>query len=393
VQAFAGKLMGASSPEEVFPELSRSVAAWNADNLRWVLDEIRKIAEGDDDGVAFALELLTLLIDRRYDCGAMRASMVEQMLSQTITEILDGTPAIQDGKPCRFQRIEWDTREELRPPGNGETTLVILAVGFPPEGDECDARLMVEAYEVGWKHFIVYGLKGQRFHGCGFGPATDGVRLDLYGSSGDYVASGIDGMEIRIHGNGQDQLGQIMKQGRLVIYGDVGQTFLYGAKGGEIYVMGNAAGRPLINAVGKPRVVINGTCLDFLAESFMAGNPLNGGGFAVLNGMTFDDHGRVVELAEPYPGSNLFSLASGGAIYVRDPHGKVSPDQLNNGEIVEMTRADWTLILRYLRENERLFGISIEEDLLAVGSEVWPPEQVYRKVQPSGEEIETGLEE
>ncbi len=65
----------------------------------------------------------------------------------------------------------------------------------------------------------------------------------------------------------------------MVIYGDVGQTFLYGAKGGEIYVMGNAAGRPLINSVGKPRVVINGTCLDFLGESFMAGDPHNGGGF------------------------------------------------------------------------------------------------------------------
>ncbi len=90
-------------------------------------------------------------------------------------------------------------------------------------------------------------------------------------------------MEIYVHGNGQDQLGQIMKRGKLVVYGDVGQTFMYGAKGGEVYILGNAAGRPLINAVGKPRVVINGTCLDYLAESFMAGEPLNGGGFVILN--------------------------------------------------------------------------------------------------------------
>jgi len=393
VQAFAGKLKGATEVEEVFKAVSREIATWKADNLLWLTREVRDVARRDDEGLAFALELLTVLIDRRYDCGAIRASAVEQMLSQTIAGILDSVPAIQDGKPSRFQRIEWETRGELRPPGGGEATLVILAAGFPPEGDDCDARLIVKAYEAGWRQFIVYGLKGQRFHGCGLGPATDGVRLDLYGSSGDYVGSGIDGMEIRIHGNGQDQLGQILKRGRLVIYGDVGQTFLYGAKGGEIYVMGNAAGRPLINAVGKPKVVINGTCLDFLAESFMAGNPLNGGGFAVLNGMTFDDQGKAVELASPYPGSNLFSLASGGAIYVRDPHGKVSPDQLNKGEIVEMSRSDWTLILPYLRENERLFGISIEEDLLRVGSEVWPPEKVYRKVQPTGEEIETGLEE
>jgi glutamate synthase domain-containing protein 3 len=128
-----------------------------------------------------------------------------------------------------------------------------------------------------------------------------------------------------VHGNAQDQLGQIMKSGKLVVYGDVGQTFMYGAKGGEVYVMGNAAGRPLINAVGKPRVVINGTALDFLAESFMAGDPYNGGGFVVLNGLTFDENNNVVSQVTPYPGSNLFSLASGGAIFVRDPQKKIVP--------------------------------------------------------------------
>ncbi len=392
-QAFAGKLRNASGAEEVFREIAGSIASWNTGHVRWLMEEVRDVAGRDDEGFAFALDLLTLLIDRRYDCGTMRASSIQQILDQAITGLLDGAATLSDDGQGRFKRIDWQTRETLRPPGSGENTLIIHASGFPPEGDECDARLMVQAYEKGWKRFVVYGLRGQRFHGCGFGPETEDVRVDLYGSSGDYLASGIDGMEIRVHGNGQDQLGQIMKRGRLVIFGDVGQTFLYGAKGGEVYVMGNAAGRPLINAVGKPRVVINGTCLDFLAESFMAGNPLDGGGFAVLNGMTFDDQGRLVEQASPYAGSNLFSLASGGAIYVRDPHRMVSADQLNKGEIVEMIPADWALILPYLRENERLFGISIEEDLLRVGSERWPPEKVYRKVRPVGNQIEAGLEE
>ena len=93
-----------------------------------------------------------------------------------------------------------------------------------------------------------------------------------------------------------------MKRGKLVVHGDVGQTFMYGAKGGDVYVLGNAAGRPLINAVGRPRVVINGTCLDFLAESFMAGDPLNGGGFVILNGMEFDERGSVVPQACPLSG-------------------------------------------------------------------------------------------
>ena len=189
-------------------------------------------------------------------------------------------------------------------------------------------------------------------------------------------------MELYVHGNAQDQLGQIMKSGKLVVYGDVGQTFMYGAKGGEVYIMGNAAGRPLINAVGKPRVVINGTALDFLAESFMAGDPYNGGGFVVLNGLTFDTNNNVIPQVTPYPGSNLFSLASGGAIFVRDPHKKIVPEQLNGAEILSFTERDWELILPYLKENERLFGISIDEHLLTVDGKKMKPEEVYRTIAP-----------
>ena len=188
-------------------------------------------------------------------------------------------------------------------------------------------------------------------------------------------------MKITVHGNAQDQLGQIIKRGKLVIYGDVGQTFLYGAKGGEIYVMGNAAGRPLINSVGKPRVVINGTCLDFLGESFMAGDPHNDGGFVILNGVKFDDDGGVILMDEPYPGSNVFSLASGGAIYVRDPGKTLIDQQLNGGMIEPLNKKDWDLILPYLEENERLFDIRIK-DLLKVNGKKRSPRQVYRKVVP-----------
>jgi glutamate synthase domain-containing protein 3 len=164
----------------------------------------------------------------------------------------------------------------------------------------------------------------------------------------------------------------------------VGQTFLYGAKGGVIYVLGNVAGRPMINAVGKPRAVINGTALDFLAESFMAGDPLAGGGFAILNGLRIDAEGKVVPLDMPYPGSNLLSLASGGAIYVRDPHHTLVNEQLNGGAYRPLSAADWTLIRPYLQENETLFGIRVEQDLLTVDGVVRTPSEVYRKVMPLG---------
>ena len=290
---------------------------------------------------------------------------------------------ITESSNSLFSRINYANRDKLRGTKGMEKMLVIDAEHFEPEGDLCDAVMIVKAFKLGWKRFIVYKYRGQRFTGCGFGPATKDVRIDVYGASGDYLASGIDGMEIYVHGNAQDQLCQIMKEGKLVVFGDVGQTFMYGAKGGSAYIMGNAAGRPLINAVGKPRVVINGTALDYLAESFMAGDPLNGGGFVILNGIGFDDdNGSIYEYDSPYPGSNIFSLASGGAIYVRDPHKKLVDEQLNGGEFAEITDADWKLIEPYLQENENLFGITIDRLLTVEGSKKDSASQFTERLDP-----------
>ena len=113
----------------------------------------------------------------------------------------------------------------------------------------------------------------------------------------------------------------------------------------------------------------------------MAGDVFNGGGFVILNGITFDDAGNIVPLEEPYAGSNLFSLASGGAIYIRDPQKSVVDQQLNGGHFFKVTDADWEIILPYLQENERLFGIKVN-DLLTVNGKVRQPSEVYRKVAP-----------
>ena len=52
------------------------------------------------------------------------------------------------------------------------------------------------------------------------------------------------------------------------------------------------------------------------------------------------------------------------------------------GELVPLSDADWNLILPYLQENEKLFDISIERDLLTVDGALRPPAEVYRKVHP-----------
>jgi glutamate synthase domain-containing protein 1/glutamate synthase domain-containing protein 3 len=367
----------------IFKMISELLPQWTFDEFRLATQQIAMQAK-DASKTAIAIEVLTLLNDRKYSCGNKKHSHIINIIREELKLILLGLPRLGFEKvsDSTFRLIDFQTRDALRPPREGEINLVIDATGFPAEGNDCDAALLREAFMKGWRKFIVFGCRGQRFIGCGLGPETDDVTIDVYGSSGDYLGSGIDGLTISVHGNAQDQLGQIIKRGKLVIHGDTGQTFMYGAKGGEVYVLGNAAGRPLINSVGRPKAVINGTCLDFLAESFMAGDPLKKGGFVILNGVKFDDNGQIVPLPEPYPGSNMFSLASGGAIYVRDPDNKCDEQQLNGGHFAQLTDADWELILPYLVENERLFGISVE-DLLTVDGRRCEPTEVYRKVAPS----------
>jgi len=392
------ELVKKGNAQWVFAFLSEKFVAWDYEQVRVALQHLSSMAPSDKFR-ATVIEVLTHLLDRRYPIGCKRRRSIVQMIMTSLDEIFRAIPAIDARKTSNFVRIDYATREKLRKPKRGEEVLVVDVKAFAAEGDDCHSRLVTDAYALGWKRFIAFGHKGQRFLGCSLGPDTRGVRIDAYGATGDYLASGIDGLEIHVHGNAQDQLGQILKSGKLVVHGDVGQTFMYGAKGGEVYVLGNAAGRPLINAAGKPRVVINGTVLDFLAESFMAGDPHNGGGFVVLNGLTMDDDGNVTALSTPYPGSNLFSLASGGAIFVRDPHRTLVPEQLNGGEFRDFSEEDWQLILPYLQENEQLFGISIDEDLLMIDGVKRQPAEVYRTIRAvklavlTGKMAEASLEE
>lgn len=380
------RMVSVGDAQDLYQFFVNGLAEWDYEKTRSYLSYL-EILSCDNSLKERVIDLLTLLIDRRYSTGAKRRRSVLQMLSASLDCIFRGVPLLKEKQAVPYLRINHATREDLRPPKEGERTLVADAAGFEPEGERSFARLISDAFEVGWKRFICFGQRGQRFLGCGFGPDTKGIRIDSYDSSGDYLASGIDGMEIYVHGNAQDQLGQILKSGKLVVYGDVGQTFMYGAKGGEVYVLGNAAGRPLINAAGRPRVIINGTALDFLAESFMAGDPHEGGGFVIVNGLTSDDDGNVVSQETPYPGSNIFSLASGGAIFVRDPDGKLTEEQLNGGRFRAFVDEDWELIRPYLEENERLFGISIDNDLLTVEGKKRRPHDVYRVISAAESKV------
>ena len=354
----------------------RELPTWEYGDVRGFLEELVASSDGDEARDR-TLATLTALIDRRAATGAMKRSYILTLLDAALSELAERIRR----RPSR--RYAWAGRDALLPEADCEgATVVTDARGFPSEGSDSLAGALKQLVGRGFRRLLVVNARGQRFLGCGLGPSSQGVRIDIYGPSGDYLASGIDGAEVIMHGSAQDQVAQIMKDGTLIVHGDVGQTFMYAAKGGRAFVLGSAAGRPLINAAGHPRVVINGTCLDYLAESCMAGDPLHEGGFVVVNGLAFDADGSLHPLDTPYPGGNLFSLASGGAVYVRDPDGKLTDDQLNGGEFTPFTLEDWQLLLPYLEENQRLFGIPLEL-LLTFGGASQPPDRVYRKIRPA----------
>ena len=70
-----------------------------------------------------------------------------------------------------------------------------------------------------------------------------------------------------------------------------------------------------------------------------------------------------------------------GAIYARDPYGRLDEHQLNGGRYAVPAEEEWALIQPYLEENGRLFGIPVET-LLTVDGRRRPPHDVYRKVEP-----------
>ena len=53
----------------------------------------------------------------------------------------------------------------------------------------------------------------------------------------------------------------------------------------------------------KIRAIINGTCLDYAGESFMAGSDL-GDGFLLLNGVRINIYGEVMGLEHRYAGNS-----------------------------------------------------------------------------------------
>jgi hypothetical protein len=76
-------------------------------------------------------------------------------------------------------------------------------------------------------------------------------------------------------------------------------------------------------------------------------------------------------------------LASGGAIFVRDPDRQLTEDQLNGGRFADFRSEYWELVRPLLEVNESLFGVTIARLLEHQGREA-APAAVYRAILPAG---------
>jgi hypothetical protein len=290
------------------------------------------------------------------------------------------------GKEKIYHFVDWQNRSFLSSPQDKQKILVINCSEFPSIGSESISRFVAQAYKLGWKEFITFGWQGQKFCGYGLGPQSNDVRIDVYGTPGADLASGIDGAEITVHGSARNRVGQRMKSGRLVIYGDVGHNFMNRAKGGEVYVLGNVFGSLLTYSSGSPKVVINGTIFNQSDEPSQPKNSSKNSGFVILNGLTFDKNGEIEDLEAPYSEKSLLSLAFGRTVYFRDPLSKIKKKQLIGGRILELTETDCLNVYLCLKENEKLFNIDIL-DLITIKNQLLPFHKVYHKVESTEPQV------
>jgi glutamate synthase domain-containing protein 1 len=135
--------------------------SWSAGDLQRFC---KLIVRGADNAKSrsTAVELLTMLHDRRFYTGDKRGATVIRVAEDTLEELFDSAPLFGEPASRFWRRVNWATRDRLTSPRAGEEVLIIDAQGFPPEGDDCDAVLLRKAYQAGWKRFIVYRLRGQR---------------------------------------------------------------------------------------------------------------------------------------------------------------------------------------------------------------------------------------
>ncbi len=117
----------------------------------------------------------------------------------------------------------------------------------------------------------IENVYGQRYIGAGL---KNPILIDIHGVSGNDLGFLLDNQRIRVWGNVQDGCGNTMNKGEIIVHGSAGDILGYSMRGGRIFVKGNAGYRMGIHMKEyrstRPAIIIGGIPGDFLGE-YMAG--------------------------------------------------------------------------------------------------------------------------
>ena len=243
-----------------------------------------------------------------------------------------------------------------------------ITIDARPDGEPLDYRDLNKkiraAVKDGHTRLILENVKGQRFIGAGLrGPLT----IEIFGDAGLDLGVFSDGINVVVHGCSEYLLGNTLNSGELVVYGDSWDITGMGARGGQMFIMGNGGSRIGIHMKEfkdkKPIIVYGGAVKQYCGE-YMAG------GLIVVLGLDFSDaiadRKKPVEkddinpnLVKDIPGeivqSDLGSGIHGGAVYVR---GDVSDHNLGVYAIKEkFTDEDKEILTPIIERFCELFNV------------------------------------
>ena len=369
--------------------IASRLAKWNFDTYRWVLQSLsdRQLKAGEPE---VAIALLTYFIDyaRILNTGDKAASAILDISRSILYALLDKLAAAD---PQRWTRTDIKSGA-VAAPAHPQQTLLVDARGFEPEGIDPKlalAAFLRQAYESGWRRFILYRVNGQRLISTAvMGRSdTDDVEIDVYGTPGEYFGAFMQGGTIRCHGNAQNFTAMGMHHGNLYIYGNAGKVCGYASKGGSVFILGDIVDRGWTNSVNDPRcqdlkVHILGSASKYCGESLM-------GGDFFFGGLYFDKQGQLRTQARPYRGTKLLGGASRGNMLFFDPYHRLDPHQYTHGKLTEMTADDWPKWQTMVEATLMLAGVVIDEEngirsFIADGKTFPLTPEHFRLIVPSG---------
>ena len=123
------------------------------------------------------------------------------------------------------------------------------------------------------REIVIRDCIGQRYLASGLA----GKYIEIHGTPGNALGAYLDGCTLVVDGNAQDATGDTMNGGEIVMYGSAGDATGYAMRGGRIFVRGDVGYRCGIHMKAykenRPAIVIGGRAGSFLGE-YQAGGIL-----------------------------------------------------------------------------------------------------------------------